>query len=121
MRATRPPTRYCFALPDGLDDVTTAPLLCAGLIGWRSYRMAGPGQALGLYGFGAAAHILAQVAAFQGRRVYGFTRPGDDAGQAFARALGARWAGGSDETPPEPLDAAIIRRSAPWCPRRFAP
>jgi propanol-preferring alcohol dehydrogenase len=100
--------RYCFALPDGLDDVTAAPLLCAGLIGWRSYRMAGPGTALGLYGFGAAAHILAQVAVFQRRRVYAFTRPGDAAAQAFARALGARWAGGSDEAPPEPLDAAII-------------
>jgi alcohol dehydrogenase, propanol-preferring len=100
--------RYCFALPDGLDDETAAPLLCAGLIGWRCYRMAGPGKALGLYGFGAAAHILAQVAAFQGRRVYAFTRPDDEAAQAFARALGARWAGGSDEAPPEPLDAAII-------------
>jgi propanol-preferring alcohol dehydrogenase len=100
--------RYCFALPDGLDDVTAAPLLCAGLIGWRSYRMAGPGTALGLYGFGAAAHILCQVAVFQGRRVYAFTRPGDAAAQNFARALGARGAGGSDETPPEPLDAAII-------------
>ena len=100
--------RYCFALPDGLDDVTAAPLLCAGLIGWRSYRMAGPGTALGLYGFGAAAHILCQVAAFQRRRVYAFTRPGDAAAQNFARALGARWAGGSDDAPPEPLDAAII-------------
>jgi propanol-preferring alcohol dehydrogenase len=100
--------RYCFALPGGLDDTTAAPLLCAGLIGWRCYRMAGSGKALGLYGFGAAAHILAQVAAFQGRRVYAFTRPGDDAGQAFARALGVRWAGASDEPPPEPLDAAII-------------
>ena len=100
--------RYCFALPDGLDDVAAAPLLCAGLIGWRSYRMAGEGAALGLYGFGAAAHILAQVAAWQGRRVHAFTRPGDTAAQAFARALGALWAGGSDEMPPEPLDAAII-------------
>jgi len=100
--------RYCFALPDGLDDAAAAPLLCAGLIGWRSYRMAGEGTALGLYGFGAAAHILAQVAAWQGRRVHAFTRPGDTAAQAFARKLGAVWAGGSDETPPEPLDAAII-------------
>ena len=100
--------RYCFALPDGLDDVAAAPLLCAGLIGWRSYRMAGEGAALGLYGFGAAAHILAQVAVWQGRRVHAFTRPGDTAAQAFARALGALWAGGSDETPPEPLDAAIV-------------
>ena len=100
--------RYCFALPDGLDDVAAAPLLCAGLIGWRSYRMAGEGAALGLYGFGAAAHILAQVAVWQGRRVHAFTRPGDTAAQAFARALGAVWAGGSDEMPPEPLDAAVI-------------
>jgi propanol-preferring alcohol dehydrogenase len=99
--------RYCFPLPAG-DDAALAPLLCAGLIGWRSYRMAGEGEALGLYGFGAAAHILAQVAAFQGRRVHAFTRPGDTAAQAFARSLGAVWAGGSDETPPEPLDAAII-------------
>jgi alcohol dehydrogenase, propanol-preferring len=100
--------RYCFALPDGLDDAATAPLLCAGLIGWRSYRMAGEGAALGLYGFGAAAHILAQVAVWQGRRVYAFTRAGDTAAQTFARKLGAVWAGGSDETPPEPLDAAVI-------------
>src|SRR5215831_4549035 len=100
--------RYCFGLPAGFDDAAAAPLLCAGLIGWRSYRMAGEGAALGIYGFGAAAHILAQVAAWQGRRVYAFTRPGDSAAQAFARALGAVWAGGSEETPPEPLDAAII-------------
>jgi propanol-preferring alcohol dehydrogenase len=99
--------RYCFALPDG-DDAALAPLLCAGLIGWRSYRMAGEGEALGLYGFGAAAHILAQVATRQGRRVYAFTRSGDAAAQDFARRLGAVWAGGSDEMPPEPLDAAII-------------
>src|SRR5215467_5826984 len=100
--------RFCFALPDGFDDAAAAPLLCAGLIGWRSYRMAGEGAALGIYGFGAAAHILAQVAVWQGRRVYAFTRPGDSAAQAFARTLGAAWAGGSDETPREPLDAAII-------------
>src|SRR5215468_8655845 len=100
--------RYCSTLPDGFDDAGAAPLLCAGLIGWRSYRMAGEGEALGIYGFGAAAHILAQVAVWQGRRVYAFTRPGDSAAQAFAKNLGARWAGGSDETPPEPLDAAII-------------
>jgi alcohol dehydrogenase, propanol-preferring len=100
--------RYCFALPDALDDTAAAPLLCAGLIGWRSYRMAGEGAALGLYGFGAAAQILCQVAVWQGRRVYAFTRPGDDAGQAFARSLGAAWADGSDATPPEALDAAII-------------
>jgi propanol-preferring alcohol dehydrogenase len=99
--------RYCFALPDG-DDAALAPLLCAGLIGWRSYRMAGEGEALGLYGFGAAAHILAQVATRQGRRVYAFTRSGDAAAQDFARRLGVVWAGGSDEMPPEPLDAAII-------------
>ncbi len=99
---------YCFRLPDGIDDANAAPLLCAGLIGWRSYRMAGEGRALGLYGFGAAAHILAQVAAWQGRRVFAFTRPGDQAAQDFARSLGTVWAGGSDEPPPEPLDAAII-------------
>jgi propanol-preferring alcohol dehydrogenase len=99
--------RYCFPLGEG-DDAELAPLLCAGLIGWRSYRMAGEAGALGLYGFGAAAHILAQVAAWQGRRVHAFTRAGDTQAQRFARALGAVWAGGSDETPPEPLDAAII-------------
>jgi alcohol dehydrogenase, propanol-preferring len=100
--------RFCFPLPDAFDDAGAAPLLCAGLIGWRSYRMAGEGAALGIYGFGAAAHILAQVAVWQGRRVYAFTRPGDGAAQAFAKSLGACWAGGSGETPPEPLDAAII-------------
>jgi propanol-preferring alcohol dehydrogenase len=110
--------RYCFALPDHGDDAEIAPFLCAGLIGWRSYRMAGAArglrgnevgeQALGLYGFGAAAHILAQVAAWQRHRVYAFTRAGDAAAQAFARSLGAVWAGASEETPPEPLDAAII-------------
>jgi alcohol dehydrogenase, propanol-preferring len=100
--------RYCFPLPEHGDDAEVAPLLCAGLIGWRSYRMAGEGRTLGLYGFGAAAHILAQVAARQGRRVYAFTRDGDEAAQAFARSLGAAWAGGSNEMPPEPLDAAII-------------
>jgi propanol-preferring alcohol dehydrogenase len=100
--------RFCYALPDQLDPAEAAPLLCAGLIGWRSYRMAGEAPALGLYGFGAAAHILAQVATWRGRRVYAFTRAGDTAGQDFARSLGAVWAGGSDATPPEPLDAAII-------------
>jgi propanol-preferring alcohol dehydrogenase len=100
--------RYCFPIPPGPDDATAAPLLCAGLIGWRCYRIAGKAQVLGLYGFGAAAHILAQVAIRQGRRVYAFTRSGDTAAQNFARELGATWAGGSDETPPEPLDAAII-------------
>jgi propanol-preferring alcohol dehydrogenase len=99
--------RYCFPLPDG-DNAALAPLLCAGLIGWRSYRMAGEGTSLGLYGFGAAAHILAQVAAWQGRRIHAFTRPGDTAAQEFARALGAVWAGDSDQMPPEALDAAII-------------
>jgi propanol-preferring alcohol dehydrogenase len=99
---------FCFPLPDGGDDAETAPLLCAGLIGWRSYRMAGEGAALGLYGFGAAAHIIAQVAVWQGRRVYAFTRPGDREAQDFARSLGAAWAGGADELPPQPLDAAII-------------
>src|SRR6202022_2515157 len=103
--------RYCFPLPEQMDDAEAAPLLCAGLIGWRSYRMAGEGitlRALGLYGFGAAAHILCQVAAWQGCRVYAFTRGGDAAAQAFATDLGAVWAGASDELPPEPLDAAII-------------
>ena len=100
--------RYCFPLPERGDDAEIAPLLCAGLMGWRSYRMAGEGRALGLYGFGAAAHILAQVAAWQGRRVHAFTRDGDKAAQKFARSLGAVWAGGSSEMPPEPLDAAII-------------
>jgi len=99
---------YCFPLPERGDDAAIAPLMCAGLIGWRSYRKAGEGRALGFYGFGAAAHILAQVAAWQGRRVYAFTRAGDLSAQALARSLGAVWAGGSDEMPPEPLDAAII-------------
>lgn len=100
--------RYCFPLPDGYDDVHAAPLLCAGLIGYRSLKLAGPGERLGLYGFGAAAHIIAQVAVHQGRAVYAFTRPGDERGQQFARDLGANWAAGSDERPPEELDAAII-------------
>jgi propanol-preferring alcohol dehydrogenase len=100
--------RYCFALPQGPDAAELAPLMCAGLIGWRSYRMAGAGESLGIYGFGAAAHILAQVAIWQGRRVYAFTRTGDEDAQNFARRLGAVWAGGSDQTPPEQLDAAII-------------
>src|SRR5436190_2100833 len=104
--------RYCFPLPERMDDAEVAPLLCAGLIGWRSYCMAvedrAGAKALGLYGFGAAAHILAQVAAWQGHRVYAFTRRGDAEAQAFAKSHGAIWAGGSDEMPPEPLDAAII-------------
>jgi propanol-preferring alcohol dehydrogenase len=99
---------FCFPLPEQGDDAETAPLLCAGLIGWRSYRIAGEAAVLGLYGFGAAAHIIAQVAVWQGRRVHAFTRAGDSEAQAFARSLGAVWAGGSDETPPELLDAAII-------------
>lgn len=100
--------RYCFELPDSLDDAHAAPLLCAGLIGYRSLRMAGEARRLGLYGFGAAAHIVAQVARWQGREIYAFTRPGDTVAQQFALGLGACWAGNSDEAPPEPLDAAII-------------
>ncbi len=100
--------RYVFPLGEAGSDVALAPLLCAGLIGWRSLVIAGDGKMLGLYGFGAAAHIVAQVAKWQGRRVFAFTRPGDVAAQAFARRQGATWAGGSDEMPPEPLDAAII-------------
>jgi alcohol dehydrogenase, propanol-preferring len=106
--ATVADARFAFPLGEAGTDVEVAPLLCAGLIGWRSLLIAGEGHKLGLYGFGAAAHILAQVAAWQGRSVYAFTKPGDVANQAFARSLGACWAGGSDETPPEPLDAAII-------------
>lgn len=100
--------RYCLPLPEGFTDAEAAPLLCAGLIGWRCYRMAGNGTDLGIYGFGAAAHILAQVARTQGRRVYAFTRGGDSAAQDFARSLGAVWAGGSEDAPPILLDAAII-------------
>jgi propanol-preferring alcohol dehydrogenase len=100
--------RFAFPLGEAGSDEALAPLLCAGLIGWRSLVLAGKGRRLGLYGFGAAAHILAQVARWQGREVYAFTRPGDAPSQAFARELGAVWAGGSDELPPEPLDAAII-------------
>ena len=99
---------YAFPLPQGYGDAEAAPLLCAGLIGYRSLRMAGGARRLGLYGFGAAAHIVAQVARHQGRELLAFTRPGDAAAQDFARRLGAAWAGGSDETPPEPLDAAIL-------------
>ena len=100
--------RYCFAIPAGFDDVAAAPLMCAGLIGYRTLRLAGDGERVGLYGFGAAAHIVAQVMRHQGRRVFAFTRPGDRAAQEFARGLGAVWAGGSDEMPPEKLDAALI-------------
>jgi propanol-preferring alcohol dehydrogenase len=100
--------RFCFAIPAGYSDTEAAPLLCAGLIGYRALRMASEGARIGLYGFGAAAHIIAQVARWQGRRVFAFTSPGDSDAQEFARQLGAAWAGGSDQPPPEPLDAAII-------------
>ena len=100
--------RFCFPIPVGYSDIEATPLLCAGLIGLRSLRMSGEARRLGLYGFGAAAHIIAQVARWQGRDVYAFTSPGDAEAQAFARELGAVWAGGSDQTPPERLDAAII-------------
>lgn len=100
--------RYCFALPEVLPAVELAPLLCAGLIGYRALSMAGAAHHVGLYGFGAAAHLLAQVLAHQGRPFYAFTRPGDDAGQAFARVLGAAWAGDSTASPPQALDAALI-------------
>ncbi len=100
--------RYCFTLPEGYSDAAAAPLLCAGLIGYRSYRMAGPAQRLGFYGFGAAAHILAQVAVAQGREVYAFTSPGDEKAQDFARSLGCVWAGPSTDSSPVALDAAII-------------
>jgi len=100
--------RYCFALPDGYSDVEVAPLLCAGLIGYRSYRMAGNAPRLGMYGFGAAAHIIVQVAVHEKRQVYAFTRAGDAEAQQFARELGCIWAGASEDIPPEELDAAII-------------
>ena len=100
--------RYCFPIPPDYDSVHAAPLLCAGLIGYRALAAAGDAPRLGLYGFGAAAHIVAQLARHEGRRVFAFTRRGDAAGQRFARSLGAEWAGGSDEPPPEPLDAAVI-------------
>jgi alcohol dehydrogenase, propanol-preferring len=100
--------RYAFRLPSEYDDAAVAPLLCAGLIGYRSLRLAGDPERLGLYGFGAAAHIVAQAARHEGRRVFAFTRPGDADGQRFALSLGATWAGNSDATPPEPLDAALL-------------
>ena len=106
--ATVADARFAFPLGEQGSDESLAPLLCAGLIGWRSLTIAGDGQKLGLYGFGAAAHILAQVAKWQGRSVFAFTRAGDHATQDFARSLGATWAGGSDEMPPQALDAAII-------------
>jgi alcohol dehydrogenase, propanol-preferring len=100
--------RFCFPLPDSYDDLHAAPLLCAGLIGYRALRLAGDAQRVGLYGFGDSAHIIAQVARYQGRRVFAFTSPGDTKKQAFARSLGAEWAGDSLTAPPEPLDAALI-------------
>ncbi len=104
--------RYCFALPEGYSDAEAAPLLCAGLIGYRALRMTGASGRIGLYGFGASAHIITQVARYQGREVYAFTRPGDGRKQDFARALGAAWAGDSDVLPPQVLDTAIILASA---------
>ena len=100
--------RFCFSIPESFPDLQAAPLLCAGLIGHRSLRFAGDAERLGLYGFGASAHIVAQVASHEGRRVFAFTRPGDEEAQEFARELGAEWAGSSEEVPPEELDAAII-------------
>lgn len=100
--------RYCFPIPDGYADEQAAPLLCAGLIGYRALRLVGDAERLGLYGFGASAHILCQIAAHQGRRVFAFTKPGDERGQRFARELGAAWAGAAGEAPPEELDGAIV-------------
>ena len=100
--------RFCLELPDEYEDVHAAPLLCAGLIGYRALRLVGDAERLGLYGFGSSAHLVAQVARWQGRRVFAFTRPGDLETQSFARELGAEWAGGSDEQPPEELDGAIL-------------
>jgi propanol-preferring alcohol dehydrogenase len=104
--------RYCFHLPEGYNDVEVAPLLCAGLIGYRSYRKTGDARRLGLYGFGNSAHLIAQIAIYEGRELFAFTRPHDEATQQAAKNLGAVWAGGSDEMPPEKLDAAIIFASA---------
>jgi alcohol dehydrogenase, propanol-preferring len=113
--------RFCFPVPDGYPDAQAAPLLCAGLIGYRSLRMAGEVERLGLVGFGASAHIVCQVARWEGRRVFAFTRPGDDAAQQLARSLGAEWAGDTGASPPEPLDAAIVFAPAgelvPWALR----
>src|SRR5215813_738094 len=100
--------RFCFAIPEGYPDVQAAPLLCAGLIGYRALRLVGEAERIGFYGFGSSAHILCQVAVHEGRRVFAFTRDGDADGQAFARGLGAEWAGGSSELPPEELDGAIV-------------
>ncbi len=99
---------YCFRLPDGFSDAAAAPLLCAGMIGWRAYKLVRAARRLGIYGFGTAAHILTQIAIYEGMSVYAFTRPGDSHGQVFAEQLGATWAGSSEDEPPEPLDAAII-------------
>ena len=100
--------RYCFAIPQEFNDIAAAPLLCAGLIGHRTFRMAGEGERIGIYGFGAAAHIVAQIARYEGRKIFAFTSPGDAKAQDFARGLGAVWAGGSDGAAPEQLDAALI-------------
>ena len=104
--------RFCFPIPDGFTDAQAAPLLCAGLIGYRALRLVGAAERIGFYGFGASAHILCQVAVHQGRRVFAFTRPGDEETQAFARSLGAEWAGSSVELPPEQLDGAIVFAAA---------
>jgi len=113
--------RFCFPIPDGYDDLAAAPLLCAGLIGYRALVAAGDAERLGLYGFGAAAHIVAQVARHQGRRVFAFTRPGDDQAQQFARRLGAACAGASDAQAPEPsTPPSSSRPSARWCRQRSA-
>jgi len=104
--------RYCLPLPDTLSDIEAAPLLCGGLIGYRALRFTGDATRLGLYGFGSAAHMICQVAVYQGREVYAFTRPHDERTQTFAKTVGAKWAGGSDEQPPQQLDAAIIFASA---------
>jgi propanol-preferring alcohol dehydrogenase len=101
-------SRFCFSIPDAFEDVEAAPLLCAGLIGYRALKLAGAAERIGFYGFGAAAHLLAQLVVWQGRTVHAFTRPGDTSGQHHARSLGCAWAGGSDESAPEPLDSAII-------------
>ena len=100
--------RFCFHLPEQYDDVDVAPLLCAGMLGYRSYRKTGDARRLGIYGFGNAAHLIAQMAIYEGREIFAFTRPGDKAGQESARKLGTTWAGGSDEMPPEKIDAAIV-------------
>jgi propanol-preferring alcohol dehydrogenase len=104
--------RFCLPIPDAMSDVAVAPLLCGGLIGYRCLRLCGDASLIGIYGFGSAAHLVTQIARYQGRRVFAFTRPGDEPAQAFALEVGAEWAGGSDEAPPEPLDAAIVFAAA---------